>query len=215
MPVDLGPHGMMELHSRLNNLMEGGWGAFVKHGRITRLDVTVDLPLTKIDDFHFLPQKGATMTVWRVNGKLTGYAHGKKEGNQTVIYDRKAKRIAQGKAWKGKEGARIERRLRNTTLTLPDLPGMPNPFKGMSLVGMPEAPPSEQTKMVYVWHLFRRAADTHLLATTLALLPPEKKTLYRKHLKAHEKSWWDPKAIWAHWPAMLDELKIASATAWK
>jgi hypothetical protein len=214
-PVDLGPEGMLHLHTQLGGLMEDGWGAFVKHGRITRLDVAVDLPMTKIDDFHFLPVQLVTTTVWRRNGKLQGYLLGKKEGNQTEVYDRKQKRIDLGKSWKGKEGARIERRLRNTKLTLPDLPGMANPFAGMSLVGMPEAPPSEQTKMLYVWNLFRRAADTHVLATILALLPEEKKTLYRKHLEAHKKSWWTPDAIWASWPAMLDALKIASPTAWE
>ncbi len=26
---------------------------------------------------------------------------------------------------------------------------------------------------------------------------------------------WNPAAIWANWPTMLDELKIASPTAWK
>jgi hypothetical protein len=48
-----------------------------------------------------------------------------------------------------------------------------------------------------------------------SLLPAERKTKYRKYLAGYPTSWWDPTAIWAKWKAMLDELKIASPTAWK
>jgi len=33
-------------------------------------------------------------------------------------------------------------------------------------------------------------------------------------LAQHPVSWWDLPAIWARWPDMLEELKIASETAW-
>jgi hypothetical protein len=54
------------------------------------------------------------------------------------------------------------------------------------------------------------------LNAALAMLPDteERRTKYRKHLNAHTQPWWKPDAIWAQWPAMLDELKIASAKAW-
>ncbi len=64
-PVDLGPQGIQDLHIVLITLMPGGWEYFLKHGKITRLDVAVDFPGLAMDDFHFLPTKGATSTVFR------------------------------------------------------------------------------------------------------------------------------------------------------
>jgi hypothetical protein len=215
-PVDLGKVGMDELHMTLSDLVPGGWSYFVEHGRVTRIDVAADFPEVLMDDFHFLPIQGATTRQWRVNGKLQTYTHGKPKGNHTAIYDRKDKRIAKQKSWENKQGMRIERRIKTLPIEkLTELPSLPNPFLGMNLVSMPEAPPSEQTKMLYVWKLFHRAADAQGLTAALALLPEEKRTLYRKHLNAHVQPWWNPKAIWANWPNMLDELKIASPTAWK
>ncbi len=215
-PVDIGKAGMADLHASLSGLVPGGWAYFVEHGRVTRIDVTVDFPEVLMDDFHFLPVQGATTRQWRVNGKLQTYTHGKPKGNHTAIYDRKEKRIAKQKSWEDKQGMRIERRIKTPPIEkLTELPSLPNPFLGMNLVSMPEAPPSEQTKMQYVWKLFHRAADAQGLTAALALLPVEKRTLYRKHLEAHVQPWWNPEAIWANWPNMLDELKIASPTAWK
>jgi hypothetical protein len=214
-PVDIGFEGLEELHSTLGGFLFNGWGTFVKYGRLTRIDVAVDFTAVSIDDFHFLPLQGATTRQWRVNGKLQTYTHGKPNGNHTAVYDRKEKRIAQNKSWHGKEGIRIERRIKSPPISkLTDLPILPNPFSSMMMVSLPKAPPSEQSKMLYVWDLFRRAADAQGLTAALALLPVEKRTLYRKHLDAHKQPWWDPEAIWSNWPVMLDELKLASFKSW-
>jgi hypothetical protein len=74
---------------------------------------------------------------------------------------------------------------------------------------------AHRSDRLYVWQLFKRAADVEGLMGALALLPEEKRTLYRKHLDANKQPWWNPDAIWANWPKMLDELKIASPAAWK
>ena len=42
-----------------------------------------------------------------------------------------------------------------------------------------------------------------------------KKTAFRKQFAKAAPLWWIPDAIWANWHKMLDELKIASPTAWK
>ena len=214
-PVDLGPKGIKELHAHLSGYLFWGWGSFVKYGRITRLDVALDVPKAAIDSFYFLPLQGAYSRQWGVDGTLNGYSHGKRTGNQTVIYDRKEKRAFQGKSWEGKEGVRIERRLKTPQLSLKELDDLPNPFKGMNMVSMPEAPPSEQKKMLYVWNLLWRAADAQGLPAALALVPEEKRTLYRKHLKDYTEPWWEPLGIWQKWKPMLDELKIASPKAWE
>jgi len=94
-PADLGYEGLLELHSILTSIMPNGWAYFIEHGRVTRIDVTVDLPAARMDEFHFLPTQGATTKVWKSNGELQTFQHGSSKGNHTQIYNRKAKRIAQ------------------------------------------------------------------------------------------------------------------------
>lgn len=48
------------------------------------------------------------------------------------------------------------------------------------------------------------------LNTALAVVPG--RTKYRKHLAAHPPPWWNPDAICAGWPAMLDGLKLLYLT---
>ena len=214
-PVDLGWQGLLELHATLSTAIPNGWHYFIANGHITRLDIAVDFPDVLIDDFHFLALQGATTKQWRVNGKLQGYTHGKPKGNHTAIYDRGAKRIALGQSAKGKEGMRVERRIKSLSIAkLADLIHLPNPFGDMKLVSMPEAPPSESKKFLFIWDLFRRAADAEGLMGALALLPKDRRTLYRKHLAANTHPWWNPDAIWANWPAMLKELEIGTAKTW-
>jgi hypothetical protein len=204
---------MVELHAVLMGIVPDGWHYFIIHGRITRLDIAVDFQNVQVNDFVFLANQGATIKQWRVNGQLQTYTHGKPKGNHTAIYDRKEKRIAKGKPWQGKEGIRIERRFKVPPVTkLPELPQMLNPFSEMKMISMPGPPPKEAKP--YIWHLFRHAVEVQGLQAALALLPEEKRTLYRKHLAAHTQPWWNPDAIWANWPTMLNELEIASAKAW-
>jgi len=193
--------------------MPGGWGYFVKHGRITRIDIAVDLPAARMDEFHALPKQGATIKVWKSNGTLQTFQHGTAKGNHTQIYNRKAKRIAQGKPWAGKEGVRIERRLIGQQLPLKHLSTLLNPFASLQLVTRHPAKPPEEPKD-YIWRLFLNAAEHMTLSSALSTLPTEKRTVYRAHLKTQGIESWDVEAIWASWPAELEELKIASLASW-
>jgi hypothetical protein len=212
-PVDLGPDGMLELHSALIGFMDNGWAYFVEHGHISRLDVAVDFTEAKMDEFHFLPKQAATTKQWSQKGKLQTYQHGNPKGHHTSIYDRKAKRIAQKKSWVGKDGIRMERRMRWLHLPLKDLPTLANPFSDMAMVERNMQPPLSEPKE-YIWQLFLNAAEHMGLTAALALLPIEKRTAYRKHMKSHGLTWWDVDAIWEGWKPMLSDLKIAQANAW-
>jgi hypothetical protein len=48
----------------------------------------------------------------------------------------------------------------------------------------------------------------------LALLPEERRTRYRKHLKAQPHPAWQPDAIWKGWPAMLSDLSLIDMYAY-
>lgn len=212
-PADLGPEGLFELHTVLMGLMDSGWGFFVRHGKITRLDVAVDLPHLEMDHLLYLPKKGLTSWQWLQSGKLGSYQLGKPKGNSTMIYDRKQKRVDKGKPWAGKEGIRVERRLKNLGMPLKGLSGLSWPFADLQLVRKIATPPSGEPK-AYFWRQFLMATDHCGLAAAMANLPPKKRTMYRKHLHQHKAPMWDARVIWANWHTMLDELKLSHAGNW-
>lgn len=212
-PVDLGAQGMMELHSVLQVILPDGWGTFVKHGSVTRLDVAVDYPSVTMHEFLFLPQQLATTTTWKTDGSLQTYQSGKSSGNCTSIYDRAAKREAQHKGWQNKSGIRIERRLRNPGLLVSGLASLDNVFAGISMVEVLVDPSNGEKAKPYIWSLFLCAVEQRGLVAALGLLPPDKRTMYRAHYATHTHSWWNPEAIWKQWTDMLDETGLLSLGA--
>lgn len=213
-PVDLGPQGLTELHAQLMSLVPDGWGYFVTHGRVTMIEITVDVPHVGVDQFHVVPQQGPSAMAWKANGQMETLVLGKAGSNQTRVYDRGKKRIAAGQKWTGPPTTRVERRLRpQPAFALSALPAMPNPFSSMQLITPQTIPPPEEKK-TYIWELFLDSASVRGLPTALKLLPVDKRTTYRKWLLKQPASWWQPETIWSHWPSVLAELKIASYDDW-
>lgn len=212
-PADLGPEGLFELHSVLIALMDSGWWFVAKHAKVTRVDVAVDFPQVEIDQVHWLPQQSLTTIQWKQNGLLGSFQLGKSSGNCTMIYDRAAKRSAQGKAWQGKKGIRVEKRLRNPGIFLRDLSKLSWPLAGLHMVKMIPGPPACEPKS-YIWQYFLAKAEQAGMAAALALLPEAKRTKYRKHLKQQALPLLDEKLIWPRWANTLAELKISDAKYW-
>lgn len=98
-PVDLGDKGMEELHAALMMLVDGGWAAFAEHGRVTMIEITVDLPGIGVDQFDALPKQAAYRQAWGKHGHLETIVLGKASGNQTKIYNRGNKRTDKGQKW--------------------------------------------------------------------------------------------------------------------
>ena len=133
-PHDLGPKGLEELHATLTSIVPQGWGLFVEDGQVTMLEVSVDLPGIPIGSCHPLMQQTTVVKSWSSGGKLETLLFGKKDGNQTRIYDRAQKRKSKKKAWRQGDITRVERVLRNQNLPLNQLPELPNPFSGMKFI---------------------------------------------------------------------------------
>ncbi len=211
-PVDLGPMGMAELHAAMMMIVPGGWEYVASYAHVTRIDVTVDLPGVRMDGFQFLPKQASTTTRWTLNGVLQNVAYGKPKGNQTLIYNRKTKRLSKGQSWDGVSVVRIERRLVSLGgMKLHALSSLPNPFAGMVLTkNMPAAPVGVDEGL---WSMFGDSVQVRGLKDALALLKKERRTKFRKHMTAHPLPWWNPDEIWKNWQPMLASLKIAS-TQW-
>ncbi|KUR75645.1 hypothetical protein AQZ49_14370 [Novosphingobium sp. FSW06-99] len=212
-PHDIGAQGLFELHSILSMIVPNGWDYFVCNGHITRIDISVDLPTLTMKNLHLLPKQAATTKVWRSNGQLETFQHGKTKGNHTVIYDRTAKRKAKGTMAPDKVGVRIERRLAKTSILLKHLDMLPCPYDDFSMVKRVPGPPAGGIKP-YVWTLLLNSAEHIGLPAALALLPEDARTVARKHLTQHIVAWWNVEVMWDSWQHMLGDLKLADTTAW-
>jgi hypothetical protein len=125
-PKKLGIDGLNDLDNILGEIFPDGWGYFFKHGRVTRLDVAVDLPGVRMDQFLFLAHQGETYQRFGTNGHLETFYVGTSKGNQTRIYSKKKEQLAKGKPF-GKSVVRVERTLRNLNLVVGELQKLKNP----------------------------------------------------------------------------------------
>ena len=76
-PVDHKPQGMIELRAAMIGFLDHGWAFIAKHARVSRIDVSVDLPGVRMDSFLFLSQQAATTTRWTLKGTLQNFASGR------------------------------------------------------------------------------------------------------------------------------------------
>lgn len=207
-PSKLGPAGMDHLHAILTTVFDDGWRYVLQHGRITRLDIAVDLPDARMHHFLLLPSKGLNVSHFKQDGKLKTAYLGKATGNQTAIYSKSFEQKLKGKTIIPST-VRLERRLRLPKIkSLTQLENLDNVFADMQLVKpMPSAPSGYGQ---WVWHLFLDSVAVRGLPSALARLPEKERTKFRKHLKDQAIGWWDPEAIWAHWPAVVSELRLRS-----
>jgi hypothetical protein len=179
-PHKMGFDGISGLDSVLEAIFTEGWDYVVKNGRVSRLDVAIDLPGVRMDQFLFLAHQGATYQKFATNGHLETFYFGTSKGNQTRIYSKKKEQLAKGKSF-GKSVVRVERTLRNLNMTIADLHQLTNPFAKMVLtVQTPEPPQWEKPK---VWSMFEDSVHVRGLTAALALLPEQRRSKYRKYLK--------------------------------
>lgn len=211
-PHDLGEGGLDQMHVALKSIVEGGWRAFVESGRVNMIEISADFPGISVDSFRVLPKQTTTMKTWSNGGQLQTLMLGKKEGNQTRIYDRGQKRLSNNQAWTHGEITRVERVLRGQKIQVASLPDMANQFAGLMMVDLPASwPPDEPKGKEYVWCLFCDAVTVRGLPAALKLLPADSyRKRYRKWLKEHPAPWWNPDAIWDGWKPMISKTELAS-----
>jgi len=213
-PSKLGIEGLEHLHDILSSVIEGGWQVFVTDGRISRLDVAVDLVGVRISKLKLVPPKAVVSQTWNsAKGKLLTYQWGKPKGSFTQIYNKTAEMEARGIPVSGPQITRFERRLNQPVCkTLTKLAELENPFAGFVLTTtVPEAPDDGPA---YVWPLFCDSVSLRGLHASLQLLPEHKRPVYKKQFAKAAPDWWDPDAIWAQWPAVVEQSKIGDPEAW-
>ncbi|KIN79624.1 hypothetical protein Z950_158 [Sulfitobacter mediterraneus KCTC 32188] len=213
-PRDMDLAGFEDLHSILGQFTDDGWGSFVSKAKVTQIEVSIDLEGIPFNSVHILPDQAQTMTFFKSGQKVETIYIGKSKSNQTVIYDRAAKRKKLGQFEKAIPCTRIERKKTSLNLKVHELGKLTNPFAHVKFVNVPAAPPPFELKE-YLWVLFTDAVAQRGLDPALKLLPQAKRTKYRKYLADQKHSWWMPDIIWSSWPNVLSSLKLTDPKHWK
>lgn len=213
-PRDMGLEGFEDLHNILGQFLDHGWASFISAAKVTQIEVSIDLEGIPFDSVQELPDQAQTMTVYKLGQKIETKYLGKSKSNQTVIYDRAAKRQKLGQVEKAGPCTRIERKKSSPNLRVHELGKLSNPFSHIKFVAIPATPPTSEAKD-YVWTLFTDSVAQRGLDPALKLLPQAKRTSYRKHLAEQKNGWWLPEVIWQAWPKVLGDLKLTEASYWK
>lgn len=204
-PVDLGEIGIAQLIARLEPRIPHGWKTFLKHARVTRIEIAVDVSGVRMDEFLCLPKQAVTSLEYGPDGHAKTLYLGKKGGSQTRIYSRKQKRLAKKQGWDGASVVRVERSINlGSSFRLAELGSLPNPFTAMKMV--PSLPPPPNPGKLNQWSMFEDSVRQRGLVAALALLPAERAKSYKAHLAAYEVPWWDPLAFWGAWPGVAAHL---------
>ncbi|TXM73121.1 hypothetical protein FV218_11875 [Methylobacterium sp. WL69] len=215
-PVRAGPFGMGALREVLHHLLPiGGWDFLYEKGKISRLDIAVDVQGIRMHHFHLLPQQVLVTKTYEKQAKLKTIYVGKPTGNQLAVYSKSAEMAASGKPLPVPT-VRIEKRLKKLGKSLSQLGKLDNPFLGFNIVSTPPGPPAgeETPKNKYIWTLFLDSVARRTLGPALKLLPQAKMTVYRKHFKGYEQPWWDVKKVWAQWPETLKNMRLVPLKDW-
>jgi hypothetical protein len=151
--------------------------------------------------------------VEQFKGKLQTYQWGKPKGSYTQIYNKTAEMQARGLAVSGPQITHFERRLKQPGCkSHTKLAELDDPFAGFVLTTtVPEAPDDGPA---YVWPLFCDSVSVRGLHAALLLLPEGKRPVYKKQFAQAAPEWWDTDAIWAQWPAVVEQSKIGVPQAW-
>tara|TARA_R110002073_G_scaffold252149_1_gene414714 strand:- start:684 stop:1607 length:924 start_codon:yes stop_codon:yes gene_type:complete len=213
-PRDMGLQGFEDLHSILGQFTENGWGSFVSGATVTQIEVSIDLEGIPFNSVHVLPDQAQTLTRFKSGQQVETTYFGKSKSNQTVVYDRGAKRKKLGQDDKAGPCTRIERKKSSLNLKVHELGKLTNPFSHVQFVPVPAAPPDKEAKE-YLWVLFTDSVAQRGLEPALKLLPQAKRTAYRKYIASKKHHWWLPNIIWTAWPKVLDDLKLTDLSFWK
>lgn len=203
-PSKLGWQGVNDLDFVLLELFPGGWDYVWTHGQITRIDIAIDLPGVRVEDFHVLPHTSLTYKTYGRNGLCETIYIGKPKGNQFRIYDKTGEQKANG-IKTTTQITRVEKILRVISISPSELHDLANPFSGLVLVAKtPLAPVNENPK---AWAMFLDSVQVRGLGPALALLSKTRRTTYRKHIAAQSLPWWKPEEIWFNWKHTASDLK--------
>ena len=210
-PARLGPAGMAFLKDKLEGVLLGAlsFSHILATGRVTRLDIAVDLVGIRIDALD-IQYKGEGKSHWYFSGSgqsETGYL-GIKQSDKNAPWTAYNKRKQLKETVGGPE--QLYGGLSHTRIEFHAKPNKPaaglkllsNPFTQVS-VAYPTVPKGIKP---HSWQFFLDACQRRGHQNALALVPEgPTKAKYLKAMKTAHDTFWRPDKIWSSWKEVLSK----------
>jgi hypothetical protein len=207
-PVKLGDGGLAEFAANCISFFDTGYEYVWDHGRVSRMDVAIDLHDVTVGQMRFLSKGWTTQKTVDTGGQFQTIYIGKSTGQQTKVYNK----LLQLNLSNSVPVTRIERSLK-ASHPLATLHTLKNPFGHLTLAhAVPKAP---QTLEPHMWELISDSITMRGPAGAMSLLPKDLRRIVVKHLDATSPDYWTPVEFWKHWPDALAPLYAAFAPPFK
>jgi len=207
-PARLGPVGFAQMKHEMETEVLPNWLVkLISLGRVTRLDIAVDLRGTHMDDLIIRNKQSRAMTlITGTDGRTETIYFGKPKSNQLSAYDLVKKAKAKGLPIPKVPMTRIEKRWKNPGM-VKELPNLKNPLSGITIYH-PDPISYHGPKVGY--ESFRNLCQVRGVKRALEQQPYTMKKLTKPWLEAQRAKWWAPNALWSHWPTVLENAGLAS-----
>lgn len=200
-PSKIGPQGRLRVRNILDLIFEFGSDLMLMAGKVTRIDVALDLHDLSVDEVLVRHKGMRKFTVVSTGGRPRTLYHGNSRSNQAAIYD---------KIDNGARILRIEKRLKPNCLG-DDLPGLKNPFVRMQLVPVDlMVPVLDGLNLEHLCDSIRLRGFRHVLGG----LPSRQRRAIKNVLSDPDGSLLpSPDLIWWRWWPLLYECDLLGASA--
>lgn len=209
-PAKLGPSGIEFLASVIENLVPNGltFAKILAHGRITRVDLAIDVVGIKPDQLYVSSSAGGTSHFYVNESEMQSVYVGmkktvKNKNCPVVLYNkRKQSKEAGGNApYGGASCSRIERRLKPGKGILDLIFSKGNPFSEISACFPIKAPAGIKS---FDWKFFICACICWGEERALDQVTCEKrKYKYEAALQKARGDFWNPEKLWNSWGAVF------------
>jgi hypothetical protein len=204
-PKKVEHEGLEELAVFLSMLFFGECDFVWKHGRVSSMDIAIDLHDVTVGQMRFLHKWGTTQQTCAMDGKIETIYLGKGKTQQTKIYDK----VAELGISFPVPITRIERRVKSGMM-LKNLGELKFPFAHLSMDHeIPVAPKGFEN---WQWEFYCDAVEKRGPVAASALLPKDLRKIVLNHLKQHHDPVWQPTEFWSHWPAPVKVMQTSFGT---
>lgn len=203
-PDRLGVNGVDHLRASCGWLFNGGYQQVVNGGKVTRLDVAVDISNVSVEDLIVTKKGVRKYCCFGKNGFTETSYLGAPKKSQATVYDKAKELAAKHKQPPAYPLTRIEMRL-CPNVPLKDLVGLKNPLLKVAAYDLAtsELPLSKAQK---AW--FGDSCRIRGINGAIEQLPADERPAYLKALKGASSSWWKPEEIWTSWPTLVAALGL-------
>jgi hypothetical protein len=194
-PARFSPTQMANVVAQFDDYLDLPWFTFWE-AKVTRLDIAVDLPGIRVGDYVFDRKQSPIRQCILRKAHLETIYLGKRARGQARVYDKQAQLGGDPSAILTRvEIAAAPNRIAEALYDLK------NPFLSLQVYDLKKADLQLGAPHTRALHL---ALRTQGLLALDDLFPPVAAKENAKRIKASTPSFWQPEALWGHWPTALE-----------